>query len=76
MQSIAISEFRAHMQRYLRLVGRGEELVITSRGQEVARMMPPHTYQKTAQKKLKQLRITCKIGDVLSPLNTKWKADQ
>ncbi|CAN5451948.1 type II toxin-antitoxin system prevent-host-death family antitoxin [soil metagenome] len=34
-------EAKTHLSRLLRLVGAGEEVVITMRGQEVARLVPP-----------------------------------
>jgi prevent-host-death family protein len=76
MQTIAISEFRAHMLDFLSKVESGETLVLTSRGKEIARVMPPKEAQKAARRELESIRKTARIGDVLSPVNVgnEWKA--
>jgi prevent-host-death family protein len=37
---VAVREFKARMSRYLRAVGAGKDVVITSRGRPVARLIP------------------------------------
>jgi|GEM_PF-5886028 len=41
MQSIGVSELRTNLSGFLEQVQAGEIIVITSRGQEVARLVPP-----------------------------------
>jgi len=38
---IAVRELKNHLSKYLHRVQSGEELVVTSRGKPVARLMPP-----------------------------------
>ena len=38
---ISVRELKNHLSEYLRRVQSGEELVVTSRGKEVARLVPP-----------------------------------
>lgn len=40
MQTVAVRELRQNLSRYLRRVKAGESLVVTERGQEVARLIP------------------------------------
>jgi prevent-host-death family protein len=43
MASVGVAELRQHLQRYLRLVERGERLVVSSGGRPVAELSPPST---------------------------------
>lgn len=72
MISIGISEFRAKMNLVLQKVQNGEIVTLTSRGTEVARLVPPNFAQLTARKELDQLRQTAVVDDVLSPLAEQW----
>jgi prevent-host-death family protein len=74
MITIGISEFRANMNFVLQRVQNGEVVTLTSRGAEVARLVPPDFAQATARKELEQLRQTAVVGDVLSPLAERWDA--
>ncbi|MGH8647137.1 MAG: type II toxin-antitoxin system Phd/YefM family antitoxin [Gammaproteobacteria bacterium] len=38
---ISVRELKNHLSEYLRRVQAGEELIVTSRGKEVARLVPP-----------------------------------
>ena len=72
MFSIGLSEFRANMNFILQKVQNGEVVTLTSRGAEVARLVPPDFAQLTARKELAQLRQTAEVGDVLSPVANNW----
>ena len=73
MQSIAVSEFRANLMETLRKIERGAVIIITSRGREIARLMPPKTSTEEAREKLQKLRQTAIIKDVkASMLQTLW----
>jgi prevent-host-death family protein len=76
MISIGISEFRAKMNLVLQKVQNGEIVTLTSRGTEVARLVPPDFAQSTARKELAQLRQTAVVGDVLSPAAEPWDATE
>lgn len=72
MISIGISEFRAKMNLFLQKVQNGEVVTLTSRGAEVARLVPPEFAQAVARQELDRLRQTAVVGDVLSPLGERW----
>lgn len=55
MRTIALSEARSRLCRLLRLVERGEEIVITRRGRPIARISPA-TAPKQAVKALAAFR--------------------
>ncbi|MBE7553733.1 MAG: type II toxin-antitoxin system prevent-host-death family antitoxin [Anaerolineales bacterium] len=74
MISIGISEFRAKMNLILQKVQNGEVVTLTSRGAEVARLVPPDFAQAMARQELDRLRQTAVVGDVLSPLGESWDA--
>jgi prevent-host-death family protein len=74
MITVAISEFRASMNTILHRVNQGEIVTLTSRGAEVAKLVPPDFAQAAARQKLDQLRQTAVVGDVLSPLDEPWEA--
>ncbi len=38
---VSVRELKNHLSEYLRRVQAGEELIVTSRGKEVARLLPP-----------------------------------
>lgn len=67
MLSIGVSELRANLTDFLQKVQAGEIVVITSRGTEVARLVPPHFVTTAAREQLEQLRQTAVVGDVVSP---------
>ncbi len=73
MIAAAISDFRAHITKYLKLISKGKEIVITLRGKEVARVIPPENKKTTARKKLKQLSETAVIKNIIDPVSAEWK---
>lgn len=72
MINVGISEFRANLNAMLSKVQRGEIVVITSRGAEVARVVPPNFARAAARQELEALRQTAVVGDVVSPLDETW----
>ena len=74
MEKIGISELRANLTGFLKKVEAGEVITITSRGVEVAQLVPPEYTQEAARKTLTQLRQTATVGDVLSPIEDEWEA--
>jgi prevent-host-death family protein len=41
MKTISVAELKTHLSRVLRRVGRGERVIVTSRGEAVAELGPP-----------------------------------
>lgn len=75
MITVGISEFRASMNTILQRVNKGEVITLTSRGAEVAKLVPPDFAQTAARQQLEQLRQTAVVGDVLAPLEDAWEAN-
>lgn len=74
MEKVAVSEFRANLLGFLKKVERGEAITLTSRGREVARIIPPENKRKVSREALQALRKTACVGDVVSPLEEQWEA--
>ena len=74
MVQVAVSEFRGHLNKYLKAVEQGETLVLTSRNREVAKITAPDDKPSAAKQALRELRKTAKVGDVLSSGGETWKA--
>ena len=72
MEKVAVSEFRANLVRFLKRVENGEIIALTSRGHEIAKIVPPDDKAKNAKKALKKLQASAVIGDILSPIDEEW----
>ncbi len=46
MASVNFREFRQNLAGYLRQARLGEEIIVTSRGEEVARLVPPASVER------------------------------
>ncbi|GAB6041925.1 type II toxin-antitoxin system Phd/YefM family antitoxin [Endothiovibrio diazotrophicus] len=46
---VPVRELKAHLSEYLRRAGAGEEVVITSHGRPMARLVPPNSPQPADQ---------------------------
>ncbi|MCP5062185.1 MAG: type II toxin-antitoxin system prevent-host-death family antitoxin [Ignavibacteriae bacterium] len=73
METIAISELRANLMKFINEVKNGSSISVTSRGKIVAKIVPPEVSKKNANKKLKELRKTAIIHDVISPIDENWE---
>jgi prevent-host-death family protein len=76
IRAINITELRAHLPKYLSNAQKGTEILVTSHGHVIARILPPIDPQIEAQKKLKELRKHCKVNDVISPIAEDWDAEK
>lgn len=74
MITIAVSDFRAYIQKYLGYISRCEEIVITSRGKKIARIIPPENKIDSARKRLKELAKTAVLKNVIDPISVNWKS--
>lgn len=72
MESIPVSRLRTELQRVLRRVMAGERIVVTSRGQPAAWLVPPEDPQQKARELLDELAATAQIGDIESPVDGPW----
>jgi len=71
---MGVSEFRANMMNFLQRAEKGERLIITSRGKQIAQILPPEDVKKRAKEKLKKIGKSCRIGDIISPTGETWKS--
>ena len=74
MESIGVSKLRENMVLFLNKVQRGKSITITSRGTEIAMLIPVKKKEEASRNALKQLRKTAVVGDVVSPIEEEWKA--
>lgn len=74
MKNVSISEFRANLLKYLKLVQQGEPINVTSKGAVMATLTPPVSQQQAAKIKLGKLAKTAVIHDVVSPTGDSWDA--
>ncbi len=73
MEKVAVSEFRANLVFFLKRVEKGEIFALTSRGHEVAKIVPPDDKIKNAKVALKKLQRSAVIGDIISPIEEEWE---
>lgn len=73
MKSVTISEFRANLLTYLKIVQHGGKISVTSKGAALATLTPPISQHDMAKQKLKKLAKTAIIDDVLSPVEADWE---
>ncbi len=74
METIAVSKLRENMVLFLKKVQQGKSITITSRGNEIAMLVPIEKKMEASKNALKQLRKTAVVGDVVSPIEEDWKA--
>jgi len=76
MDDVKLTELRQNLPAYLKQVQKGRELRITSRGKAVARLLPAEDTAEAARARLKALRKTAHIGDVIAPTGERWDAER
>ena len=74
METIAVSEFRASLQKILKRVEAGATITIVSRGRSIAQLVPPEQSKDRARQALRELATTAIVKDVLSPIDESWEA--
>lgn len=74
MKTLSISELRANLMKAMEEIKKGNTIIITSHGKPVAQIMPPTDRRKEAIAKLKEVRKTIIIGDIISPTGETWEA--
>ena len=77
MQTVNVTELRAHLPNYLNLVQMGEEIAIANRGKVVARLVPDEktNEQQIAMAQVLKWRGTALTGDIMEPFDEVWTAD-
>ena len=74
METVGVSKLRENMMAFLKMVEQGKTITITSRGHEIAMLVPIEDKMGSAKKALEKLRKTAFVGDVLSPITEDWEA--
>jgi prevent-host-death family protein len=74
MKQVTISEFRANLLKYLKIVQRGEQMNVTSKGAMLATLIPPVGQHDVAKEKLEKLAKTAEINDLVTPTDGSWNA--
>ena len=67
-------KLRENLPSYIKKVQQGQTITITSHGNRIAMLVPVETEMETSRNALKKLRKTAYVGDVISPIDEKWKA--
>jgi prevent-host-death family protein len=74
VKPVKVTDFRAHLPKYLAKVEAGETVTVLSRGRPIARLVPAVGVAENAREKLAALRKQARIGDVISPVDVAWSA--
>ena len=74
MKNVSISEFRANLLKYLKIVQHGEQVNVTSKGKPLATLTPPLSQYSAAKTRLRKLAKTAAVHDVVSPTGESWDA--
>jgi prevent-host-death family protein len=73
MKTMSISELRANLMSAMEEIKKGKTIMVTSHGKPVAQIAPPPDKRKEAIARLKSLRKTARIGDIVSPTGETWE---
>jgi len=73
MKKVGISELREKLPIFLKKVQGGQVITITSRGHEMARLVPLEDKREKSRKILRELGKNATIGDIISPIDEEWE---
>ena len=74
MEKVGVSTLRENLTKFLNKVQNGQAIIITSRGREMARLVPVEDKVEESRAILRQLGKNATIGDILSPIDEEWEA--
>ena len=74
MEKVGISTLRENLSIFLKKVQKGEIITITSRGRDMARLVPVEDMGVKSRKILRELGKNASIGDIMSPIDEEWEA--
>ena len=74
MEKVNISTLRENLSVFLKKVEKGQIITITSRGHEMARLVPVEDRREKSREVLRELAKNASIGDILSPIDEEWEA--
>lgn len=73
MEKVGISTLRENLSIFLKRVQKGQVITITSRGHEMARLVPAEDKREKSRELLRKLGKNAFIGDILSPIHEEWE---
>ena len=73
MITVGVNTLRKNLSAVLKKVENGESISITSRGHEIALLVPPESKMEKARRALEELRKTAFVGDVIAPVTDEWE---
>jgi len=73
METVGVNTLRKNLTVFLKKVKDGERIAITSRGHEIALLVPLESRLGKARGALEELRKTAFVGDVISPATEEWE---
>ncbi len=74
MERVGISTLRENLAIFLKKVQKGAVITITSRGHDMARLVPVEDKSVKSRKRLRKLGKNALIGDIISPIDEEWEA--
>ncbi len=74
MEKVGISTLRENLSIFLKKAQKGEIITITSRGHDMARLVPVEDKGVKSRKILRELGKNAFIGDIISPIDEEWEA--
>jgi prevent-host-death family protein len=74
MEKVGVSTLRENLSIFLKKVQKGQIITITSRGHEMARLVPVEDRREKSREILRELGKNASIGDILSPIREEWEA--
>lgn len=73
---VGVKDFRSHLADYLQRVAQGEDIVIVKGGKPIARLVPTESPAEAATARIAAYAHLAVVGDVISPFDEVWEADQ
>lgn len=74
MEKVGVSTLRENLSIFLKKVQKGEIITITSRGRDMARLVPVEDKSLKSMEILRKLGKKALIGDIISPIDENWDA--
>lgn len=74
MEKIGVSTLRENLSVFLKKVQNGEVIIITSRGHDMAKLVPVEDKTVKSREILRELGKRASIGDIISPIDEAWEA--
>jgi len=74
MEKVGVSTLRENLSIFLKKVQKGEIITITSRGRDMAKLVPVEDKTVKSREMLRELGENALIGDIISPIDEEWEA--